>query len=1181
MDLRKAGLFPLIIVAVLFLLMLLFRPGQNLVFNSPGLLLALNFLLITVVGIAIAAISAKSYINGGSMSILFLGMAISVLAIAALLSGWASVSSANLSVTIFDIGVFFSGALQLLSAISTITGSTPNEPPTRKIGLIIGYSSVIIFFVGVSALAFLGYSPAFFTASGPTVTRQWVLVTAILLFASSSVILVFQYRLKKPLTLYWYSLGLALFAIGLFGSTAYIVPDDVINWAARLAQYSASFYFLMSLLAARKIKSFQATEDTNFAAGWADAFRNDRRQMDTLFGEMSDGFALCKVKCDGNGRPTDYIFLDVNDAFERLTGLKREKVLNRRVSELLPGIERDPADWIGVCGHVALTGEPAKFENYAEPLKKWYGVSVYSPRKGYFVSLFSDITERRKAEQALKTSEEKYRLLVQYAPTGIFELDYRNLKFKTVNDVICQILGYTREELLSMGPDEILDEASARLFKDRAMRVMAGGQIEQNAEVGVKTKDGRKLWAALEVKLNFEDGQAESALVIAHDITERKNVEEILFKAKNQTELERKRLEVILGTTPSAVIVVEADGKFSYLNKRAMDLYGIDCSGFDMDAYTAKVKVLKLDGTPYPAEETPISRSLNLGQEIRNEEMTIERADGTTLPVLMSSAPLFNAESKITAAVAAFEDIGERKKMEDALRRSQDELERRVRERTEKIREQAELLDETNDAVVVRDLGNHIIYWNKGAERMYGWTSEETLNRNAGEFLCCTPERYPQVLGEVMSKGVWSGEIKHFTKKQGAIIVDSRWTLVSDADHKPKSILTINTDVTERKNLEAQYFRAQRLESLGILAGGIAHDFRNILTPVMIGLELIDQHLTEKEDHDIVAMLQRNLQRGADLSKQLLTSTRGAEGVHIPISVSSIISEIEKTIRETFPKSIRIQTKLDSVLPLLMGDPTQLHQVLINMCINARDAMPFGGTLNITAETASVNQYYAKLHPDAKIGSYVVISVTDDGVGMSSEVLDHIFEPFFTTKKPGEGTGLGLSTARSIVKNHGGFITVGSEEGKGATFRIYLPTQEAKGEQQEIAKASGPYKGNGQLILVVDDEAPIRAIISAALENGCYTALEASDGAEALTVYMEHRDSIKAVLLDMAMPIMDGEATIRALRKINPGLKIIGMSGLADNGKYTAMHKVTNAFITKPFTTETMLETLAMVVLGN
>jgi len=574
-----------------------------------------------------------------------------------------------------------------------------------------------------------------------------------------------------------------------------------------------------------------------------------------------------------------------------------------------------------------------------------------------------------------------------------------------------------------------------------------------------------------------------------------------------------------------------------------------------------------------PGDHPPL-RSF-LGVPLKSEGKTTgiiavgNREDGYTNDELES------LEALAPAIVEAFS----RKRFEEALRKSRDELEKSTEERMETIKEQAELLDKASDAIIVRDLDDRVTYWNKGAERIYGWTSEDAIGRDAGELLNGNQAQLKEAISETICSGQWSGEVKQKTKEGMAITVHSSWTLVSDANQEPKAFMSINTDITEKKSLEAQYLRAQRLESLGTLAGGIAHDFRNILTPVMITLGLIDQHLTRKEDHEMIAALQRNLQRGADLSKQLLTFTRGAEGgERTPISVTKLIKDLENTLKETFPRRINIETKIAPTLPAIIGDSTQLHQVLINMSINAKDAMPFGGTLSITAESAFVDQDIARLHPDAKIGSYVMISVVDDGTGMPPEVLDRLFEPFFTTKKPGEGTGLGLSTARSIVKNHGGFITVYSEVGKGAQFKIYLPVESTKADTQESYQDAELLLGNGQTILVVDDEELLRTTVLAALEVNGYKGLGASDGAEALGIYMEHKDEIKVVLIDMVMPVLDGEATIRALRKISPKVKLIGMSGLAENPRFRTTQNVVNAFMTKPFTAAELLRSVARVM---
>ena len=559
---------------------------------------------------------------------------------------------------------------------------------------------------------------------------------------------------------------------------------------------------------------------------------------------------------------------------------------------------------------------------------------------------------------------------------------------------------------------------------------------------------------------------------------------------------------------------------------------------------------------------------------VSRSEITFRTAKGTLVPSQISINELGLDDLKALCLIAT--DMS--KHMEEEVKRYTSTLEKLVEERTEEVEEQAELLNVAQEAIIVEDLEGCIEYWNNGAQQMYGWTGEEAIGKKVRELLQSDPIETTEALRQTKTSGTWRGEMEHTAKDGKKLIIESSWTLVYDDKQKPKSIITINMNISEKKALEGRYLRAQRLESLGTLAGGIAHDFRNILTPVMITLGLIDQHLTRKEDHEMIAALQRNLQRGSDLARQLLIFGRGEEGKSTPISVPSLLLEIEKTLKETFPRSIFIEVKNDPSLPLINGDITQLHQVLINLSLNARDAMPYGGTLSITAERTVLDPYYARGHPDAKPGPYIIISVKDDGIGMPMEVLDRLFEPFFTTKKPGEGTGLGLSTARSIVKGHGGFINVYSEVGKGSTFRVYLPVTETRAGTQEEPQGAELPQGRGQTILVVDDEELIRITALAALDGNGYKGLEASDGADALGVYMKHKDEISAVILDMAMPIMDGEATVRALKKIDPQLKIIGMSGLAETGRYKAVHVFANEFITKPFTASMLLNTLAKVL---
>ncbi|HLO89089.1 MAG TPA: ATP-binding protein, partial [Nostocaceae cyanobacterium] len=444
------------------------------------------------------------------------------------------------------------------------------------------------------------------------------------------------------------------------------------------------------------------------------------------------------------------------------------------------------------------------------------------------------------------------------------------------------------------------------------------------------------------------------------------------------------------------------------------------------------------------------------------------------------------------------------------------------RKKTEhKMRQQAALLDVANDAIFVCDLDYKILFWNQAAERLYGWKKEEIITKKILEF--CLEKKITQLseaLNILIKNGVWEGELYQKTKCGQEIIVQSRWTLVKEFGHNTESILVVNSDITEKKQLEAKFLRAQRLESIGTLASGIAHDLNNVLAPILMTAQLLESQVKDERCQKLIPILISNAKRGANLVKQVLSFTRGIEGDRTILQLKHLIIEIQQIIKETFPKSIEVAIQIPSNLWTICGDATQLHQVLMNLCVNARDAMPHGGTLKITAENLLVDENYARMHLDAKVNAYIVITVSDTGVGIKPKIIDRIFEPFFTTKELGKGTGLGLSTVLGIIKSHGGFINVYSEEGKGSQFKVYLPAKDTT-EIREEPESKLP-QGNGELILVVDDEAAILEITKASLERHNYQVITACDGIEAIALYVKHREQIALVLTDIVMPSMDG-----------------------------------------------------------
>ena len=492
----------------------------------------------------------------------------------------------------------------------------------------------------------------------------------------------------------------------------------------------------------------------------------------------------------------------------------------------------------------------------------------------------------------------------------------------------------------------------------------------------------------------------------------------------------------------------------------------------------------------------------------------------------------------------------------------------------ERNRQQAKLLNLASDAIIVRDLENRVLFWNHGAKNLYGWSAEEAIGAAATEMYVREREFEAEI--ELFKTGEWSGQLRHFNKAGNEVIVNSRWTLVRDEHGMPESALVINTDVTETKKLESQFLRAQRLESIGTLASGIAHDLNNILSPILMSAGILRREITDPDNAKMLDIIEGSAERGAGIVKQVLTFARGVDGERVQLQANYLISELAKIMAQTFPRNIDIQPKFPPDLWTVTGDATQLHQVLLNLCVNARDAMPNGGTLTVSSENLVIDQHFASMNPGAQLGAHVALRVSDTGSGMSMETMDKIFDPFFTTKEVGKGTGLGLATVIGIVKSHGGFLTVQSEIGVGTTFNVYLPAsreaQEAKAQDEPIEAASD---GQGQLILVVDDEAPIREALVRTLSGHGYRVYTAEDGTDALAVYFQRKGEISLVLTDLSMAQMDGVSLVRSLRRVDPKARIIVSSGHLQKEVMTVLSGLgVKSFLNKPYTADKLLRSV-------
>ena len=387
------------------------------------------------------------------------------------------------------------------------------------------------------------------------------------------------------------------------------------------------------------------------------------------------------------------------------------------------------------------------------------------------------------------------------------------------------------------------------------------------------------------------------------------------------------------------------------------------------------------------------------------------------------------------------------------------------------------------------------------------------------------------------------------------------------------SFIVLLDDVTERRSLEQQFLRAQRMESIGTLAGGMAHDLNNILSPISMSVDLL-RH--QSQDVDGITLLDRiaaSVKRASEVVSLVLSFARGVEGRRVNTQIRHVIDDVLRIARETFPRNIGIRESLAPHLRIVLGDPTQLHQVLLNLFVNARDAMPGGGTLQVSARNAAISEAEAAMNLEAEPGDYVLIEVEDSGHGIPDRILDKIFDPFFTTKEQGKGTGLGLSTSLAIVKSHGGFIQAHSDPGKGTFFKVHIPAHTEGSETEVEADGQTIENGNGETVLVIDDEASLVSVMKETLETFGYRVLTAADGAEGVRVFADHRDEIDVVIVDMMMPVMDGASTIHAIRTLAPHTRIVAVSGVPRQQRELRERLPSvPVFLSKPYTTDALLQ---------
>jgi PAS domain S-box-containing protein len=729
-------------------------------------------------------------------------------------------------------------------------------------------------------------------------------------------------------------------------------------------------------------------------------------------------------------------------------------------------------------------------------------------------------------------------------------------RFTSGNPAAVKMFGAkNEEEFLSHGPWELSPE---RQPDGRASAEKSKEMIETALRKGshffewTHRRIGGEEFPADVLLTRMVHGGKVVVQATVRDITER------MRATKALQESEQKYRELVENAN-SIILRWTRDGRVTFLNEFGQEFFGY-----------AEAEILgrHVIGTIVPASEStgrdlrPLMDQIGAHPEAFaqsiNENM---RRNGERAWVAWTNKPVRDELGQMKEILSIGSDITERKQTE------------------ERNREQAALLDNANDAIYVTALDRTILYWNRGAERTYGWTSAEVLNRKTTELITPDSVAAEAPAAVLLQQGSWSGERRQITKSGGTVDVFSRLTLVRGEQGQPQSVFAINTDITEKKQLEAQFLRAQRLESIGALASGIAHDLNNVLAPILIGAPLLQEMVKDPTARHLLKTMETSAQRGAAIVRQVLMFARGIEGERVPLQSRHLLSEMERLTAETFPKSIRIEIDVAADLWPILGDATQLDQALLNLCVNARDAMPGGGVLTMEAVNVVLSKEAAEKIPDAQPGSYACLRITDTGTGIPPEIEAKIFEPFFTTKGVGKGTGLGLSTVLGIVRGHGGFVRVASKVGQGTTFELYFPVTNA--EQVALRKESAtPWpRAHSEGILLVDDEAAVCEVTRQALVEFGYRVITAGRGAEAIKIFQERRDEIQLVLTDMMMPEMDGPTLVAALRVLDPSVKIIGITGMSDKAGMSGLKTLAlSAMLAKPFTINKLLAAIRVVL---
>ncbi len=882
------------------------------------------------------------------------------------------------------------------------------------------------------------------------------------------------------------------------------------------------------------------------------ALRESEQRFRSLFSSMTEGFAVHEIITDDRGRPVDYRFLDLNPAFERLTGLKSGAVVGRRVTEVLPGIE---PFWIETYGRVALTGEPVTFEHYyPAPLNRWYQVYSYRPAPGQFATIFMDVTDRKRTEEALRRRQSEIKALFDNTPAGLVLFDAAPPYTVLVHNKYYQELfaePFRTKGMAGLNVYEYAPEVEAAGVVAVFDEVVRTKQPKSYLDFPYNSNPPKESWFNWHMSPIIMDGRVIALVSMSVDVTDRHLAERALRESEER--LKRAQEVAHLGSW-----------EFDLLNNRltwsdeVYRLFGLTPKEFGA-TYEAFLDAVHPDDRA--STDAAFSGSMREERDSFEIEYRIVRRNTAEVRVVSSRFKhQRDSTGRIVRSIGTVHDVTERKRTE-ALRLALAEQER--------LRLGA-AVEQASDSVVMVDLDGTIQYVNAAFESINRITRDKAIGHSYFDRLAGKSPSLPAVREAIAHGRPWHGQLSGSIAGGRPIELAVTISPATDPSGKVTGGLITEKDVTQENALQRQVRQSQKMEALGTLAGGITHDFNNILSTIFINTELalLDLDPVNPARRSLPIVLQA-ANRGRELVKQIITFSRQREWERKPLEAGPIVKEVMKFLRSTLPKDIAIHESIAPDCGPIQADPSQVHQILVNLCQNAALAMAAcAGHLEVKLEPVQVDTTLAARHPDLKPGPYVRLTVADTGCGMTSDLMERIFEPFFTTRKHGEGSGLGLAVVHGIIKSYDGAITVYSEPGKGSVFNVYIPRLAGEASAGEKGKRVRLEKGEEHILLVEDEEAQLKGM-TRLLERLGYRVTPKPSGRAALAAFKKKPDGFDLVITDQAMPRLTGVELARALIKVRPDIPIILCTGFSEkvNGE-TVGHDGIRSFVMKPFSIE-------------